>query len=277
MDLSNYLLFSDLDRTLIPNGAASESPAARAQFTDWVQRRGLRLVYVSGRHLSLLKQAIEEFNLPMPLAAIGDVGGSVFTIQDAQWHDDQAWRQHILQAWHQVSHRDIRAALADIADLRLQEDDQQAEYKLSYYTPRDILRDILFTLVRQRLKLLNVSANLIWSVDEEKNCGLLDVMPPAVSKLHAIHYLAQKWHVDLARCFFSGDSGNDLSVIVDGSLNCILVNNAPVEVKQEAQVELAHKGLAYRLYIARGNHNGMNGNYAAGVLEGLQHFLTNSG
>jgi hypothetical protein len=32
-----------------------------------------------------------------------------------------------------------------------------------------------------------------------------------------------------------------------------------------------------RLYLPRGNYLGMNGNYAAGVLEGLVHFIPETG
>jgi len=273
MDLSHYLLFSDLDRTLIPNGKQTESHQARASFTHYLHQTGLRVVYVSGRRLDLLQAAIADYQLPSPLAAIGDVGGAIYDVVDGQWHGDNDWQQHILKSWQTVSHQRIIDALNGVPALRLQEREAQAPYKISYYTSSDVVREQLFAQIRHCLHALSIDANLIWSVDEEKDCGLLDVMPPNASKLHAIHYLADKWGIDLAHCFFSGDSGNDLSVICDGSIRSILVNNATAAVKREATQELKNKNLSQRLYIAQGGYLHMNGNYAAGVLEGVAYFL----
>ena len=71
---------------------------------------------------------------------------------------------------------------------------------------------------------------------------------------------------------FAGDSGNDLDVLVSG-LQAILVNNAAEDVRQTAIHRLTEDGHSDWLYLARGGFAGMNGNYAAGVLEGLVHFF----
>jgi hypothetical protein len=70
---------------------------------------------------------------------------------------------------------------------------------------------------------------------------------------------------------FAGDSGNDLHALTSG-LQAILVKNSAADVQQAALKELGRKGLTDCLYIARGGLYGLNGNYAAGVLEGLVHF-----
>jgi hypothetical protein len=71
---------------------------------------------------------------------------------------------------------------------------------------------------------------------------------------------------------FAGDSGNDLDVLTSG-LRAILVKNAADEVRKEAVETLSAKHMMHRLYFPEGNYCGMNGNYAAGVLEGLVHFF----
>ena len=70
---------------------------------------------------------------------------------------------------------------------------------------------------------------------------------------------------------FSGDSGNDLPVLIS-PIPAILVNNASPELKAEA-VQLANKaGTAAALYLAQGGFLDMNGHYAAGILEGIAHY-----
>ena len=74
---------------------------------------------------------------------------------------------------------------------------------------------------------------------------------------------------------FAGDSGNDLTALTSG-LKAILVRNAATEVKTEAQQRVTATGYPERLYLAKGGFMGMNGNYAAGGLEGLVHFFPES-
>ncbi len=71
---------------------------------------------------------------------------------------------------------------------------------------------------------------------------------------------------------FSGDSGNDLEVLAS-RLPSVLVANAGAEVQAQARETAAAKGHSEALYIACGGLLGMNANYAAGILEGLVHFL----
>jgi len=68
------------------------------------------------------------------------------------------------------------------------------------------------------------------------------------------------------------DSGNDLPAL-DSGLQNVLVRNAHPEVREEALHIVRQKGVKKRLYIARGNFMGMKGNDAAGVLDGLVHFM----
>ena len=50
------------------------------------------------------------------------------------------------------------------------------------------------------------------------------------------------------------------------------MKNASDEVRREALESVVKNGRAETLYVAQGNFMGMNGNYTAGVLEGLAHF-----
>ena len=70
---------------------------------------------------------------------------------------------------------------------------------------------------------------------------------------------------------FAGDSGNDLPVLAS-EIPAVLVANASAEVRREALAQAATRGHTNALYIAQGNFMGMNGNYTAGVLEGVVHY-----
>ena len=65
--MKTILLCSDLDRTLIPNGAEDESPQARPLFAGLAAHPQLRLAYVSGRDKNLVKKGIVDFDLPSPI------------------------------------------------------------------------------------------------------------------------------------------------------------------------------------------------------------------
>jgi hypothetical protein len=75
-----------------------------------------------------------------------------------------------------------------------------------------------------------------------------------------------------SRVVFCGDSGNDLNVLTS-EIQAVLVKNASEEVRCEALESVVKNRRVETLYIAQGNFMGMNGNYTAGVLEGLTHFI----
>ena len=103
--------------------------------------------------------------------------------------------------------------------------------------------------------------------------GLLDVLPASATKLHAVEFLMQLLEFNDANTVFAGDSGNDLPVLISGKLQAVLVRNAHPDVVAEAKEELAKINAMDKLYVAQGGFLGMNGNYSAGVLEGLAHFI----
>lgn len=76
----------------------------------------------------------------------------------------------------------------------------------------------------------------------------------------------------LENTVFSGDSGNDLEVL-SSPVKAILVANATAELKQTAQRQAGKSGYSAALYLARGGCLGMNGNYSAGILEGIIHYM----
>jgi hypothetical protein len=270
---ANILLCSDLDRTILPNGAQPESPQARTKLRLFADRPELMLVYVSGRHAELIREAISEYHIPLPDFAIGDVGTTIYHIRDDRWHPWQEWSEAIAPDWNGAQHADLAALFNDLKELQLQEAEKQNTFKLSYYTQPELDHDALIGEMSSRLRKHKIKASLIWSVDESANVGLLDVLPESATKLHAVQFLRERQGFQVQQTVFAGDSGNDLPVVTSGELQSVLVKNAHPDVIHAAKKALQEKGASEQLYVAQGGFLQMNGNYSAGVLEGVVHFL----
>ena len=271
-DPTEILLCSDLDRTILPNGEAPESPGAREVLRRIARRAQIRLVYVSGRNRKLIQDAIENYCLPLPDFAIGDVGTTIYDLDKGSWNKWSAWNDEISKDWPEGGHDELAGMLSDMAQLRPQESEKQNRFKLSYYTDADADQQVLVQEIRQRLKSRGVRPSVIWSVDEQRDVGLIDVLPERANKVHAVRFLAKSQGISKNRVVYAGDSGNDLAVMVS-DIQSILVRNAAETVRREARESVEKSGLEETLYEAKGGFLGMNGNYTAGVLEGLAHFL----
>lgn len=265
--MKRFLLCTDLDRTLIPNGKQPESPMASERFRQLVNREEVTLVYVTGRHRALIEQAIAEFDLPTPDFAIADVGTTIYQIDLSGWRQWDEWGEQIAPDWHGLTHAGLYHLLSVFPALRLQEKEKQNCHKLSFYVPLETDVQRLIGEMNIRLAHAGIRANLIWSIDEATGLGLLDVLPVSANKLHAIRFLMQQKGFNHSNTIFAGDSGNDLDVLIS-DIHSVLVANADAEVKHRAAN--AHPDT---LYIAKGDYLGMNGNYSAGILEGVAHYL----
>lgn len=265
--MKRFLLCTDLDRTLIPNGKQPESPQAMERFKRLVNCEEVTLVYMTGRHRALIEQAIAEFDLPQPDFAIADVGTTIYRIDSSGWRHWDEWDAQIAPDWQGLTHDELYRLLSVFPALRLQEEEKQNRHKLSFYVTLDTDVKRLLEEVGARLKYSDIKANLIWSIDEKAELGLLDVLPVSANKLHAIRFMMQQQGFLHENTVFAGDSGNDLDVLLS-DIPAVLVANADAEVRSLAAS--AHKDT---LYIAGGGYLGMNGNYSAGILEGVAHYL----
>jgi len=264
--MKRFLLCTDLDRTLIPNGVQPASPEAKERFVRLVSCEEIALVYVTGRHRALIERAIAEFGLPLPDFAIADVGTTIYHVDASGWTHSDEWDAQIAPDWRGLTHDELYRLLSVFPALRLQEKEKQNRHKLSFYVPLETDAQALISEMDARLRYSEISANLIWSIDEAKEIGLLDVLPSSANKLHAIRFLMQQQGYTLENTLFAGDSGNDLDVLMS-DIRSVLVANADAETKQRAA-----KASADALYVAKGGYLGMNGNYSAGILEGAAHY-----
>lgn len=270
--LKRILICTDLDRTLLPNGIQPESPGAREAFARLVSRPNVTLAYVSGRHRELVEEAINEYGLPPPDWVIGDVGTTIYRAGASEWENWTDWEEEIAADWRGLTANDLRPLFDNVPDLRLQEEAKQNRFKLSYYVSMGFDAEVLRQEMASRLDAQNLAASLIYSVDEAAATGLLDVLPARATKLHAVEFLMRHQNFELHNTVFAGDSGNDLPVIVS-RIPSVLVANADRAVVEQAQKQVCLKGNQEALYLAKGGFLGMNGNYCAGILEGIAYFL----
>jgi hypothetical protein len=271
MTIPRLLLCTDLDRTLLPNGAQPESPQARQRFAELVSHTGISLVFVSGRDKGLVQDAIKDYQLPQPDFVISDVGTNIYDVREGQWQVWPQWQQEIAPDWNGYSHTQLSDLLSDVTDLQLQELSKQNTFKLSYYVPLHADQKALDQQLRERLDARHIEASLVWSVDEAANIGLLDVLPKRATKLHAVEFLQVYLDIPKSATLFAGDSGNDLPVLTS-HIPAVLVANAMPSVTEEAQATAAAAGNQQYLYLAQGDFLDMNGNYSAGILEGVAHY-----
>ena len=268
------LLCTDLDRTLIPNGNEPASENSLELFRKLANQPEVTLVYVTGRDQNLVLQAINEYNLPLPSIVLADVGSSIYKINDQIWTFVSEWEEIISSDWKGMFANDIEKLLVGIKNIELQESSKQNRHKLSYYASLNSDSEQLINQLKNILDLNSIACNFIWSIDEQANVGLLDVLPASAGKRQAIEFIMNNLNFDFSNTIFSGDSGNDICVM-SSPIKSILVANANVKVKESAVNAAMSNNQMSTLYLAKGDYLNMNGNYSAGILEGVAHYKPN--
>ena len=270
--MRRLLLCTDLDRTLLPNGSAPESANARKNFRRLAQHPQVTLVYVTGRHQQLVEQAINKYKLPQPDYVIADVGSTIYEINGHSWHYQQQWERLIDHDWQGKNANELHSLLVNLNGLKLQEESKQNTHKLSYYVALNHDHQKIISAMQSLLQQQSIKANLIWSVDQLANTGLLDVLPASAGKRQAIEFLMQQLKFDYSETVFAGDSGNDICVM-SSQIQSVLVANADEDVRDAAIKQAQANHQQNTLYLAQGNFMDMNGNYSAGILEGVAHYI----
>lgn len=263
MSIPQYLLASDLDGTLIPLERSAQRLREVEEFVQAVRNaQGLMLAYVTGRHLALAEQGIAEFELPWPDLLVCDVGTSVYRRIDGGYEPDEEYQRRMRAAFGGLRGEDIKGTLASVEDLELQEDEKQAKFKVSYYTPKHA--SSVLDEVADLLRSTGGNVNLVSSYDAVSDRGLLDVLPAGVAKDYAVRYLHDHTQVAADGLIYAGDSGNDRAAMLAG-YRVIVVANAEESLKVDLKEEAAKQHLDEYLYFAE--HP-----FARGVLEGCRHF-----
>jgi sucrose-6F-phosphate phosphohydrolase len=233
------LLISDLDGTLLGDQRALD------EFKSWyVQKEDeLRIVYSSGRFLESICESIELHGLPAPAGIICGVGTEIHDLMAGERVAD--WPS-CRQTW---SAEAVRAVCATIDSLEEQPRHLLSDFKVSYYG--DDLTEIELARLERKLESLGQDVSIVYSSNRD-----LDILPAGTNKGTAARFLSERWSIGADRVIVAGDTGNDAGMFCCG-FRGIVVGNARPELKSVRGTNVYHAKL----------------HFAAGVLEGLKHWL----
>lgn len=245
------MLVSDIDYTLIYDGDEEEGdPHALGRLEEALEEAGVAFAVASGRSLDLVQEAIETHRLPIPTVLVSSVGTEIHYAsrergsRDVRWILDRGYAQRLRHAWDRDA---VQEVLARLEALEPQPEDAQREFKLSYFLEDgDAVAAVRTALAEARLR-----ATVIYS-----HGRYLDVLAHRASKGAAVRYLANKWGLLPDRVAVAGDSGNDEEMLRGPFRGIVVGNHAP-----ELEGLRGRRGV----YFAQAS-------YAAGVLEGLEHW-----
>jgi sucrose-phosphate synthase len=238
------LLVTDIDGTLIePKLNNPGLQELKTYLTNRTEKVAFALA--SGRNLALVKKVIEEEQLPLPDFIICSVGTEIYYTNGKDYILDKGWATFLAGRWKR---EDIANRLKGIPWLKLQDEEAQNPYKISFYYDKEKYNH------EQLIKVLGAGwykVNIIISHGE-----FIDIMPKRASKGNAIKFLCHKWAIPLSSVIAAGDSGNDVDMF-RSSVKGIIVGNRSIELAQYVTTK--------SIYVAKSSAS-------EGILEGLKHY-----
>ncbi len=248
------LLVCDIDNTLVGDRESL------AELLALLRREHghVGFAVATGRSYQLTMKVLEEERILRPDILVTSVGTEIHEGP----HLDPAvgWAAHLRFSWDRDG---IVRALQGVPGLRLQGEEGQRAFKVSYYTDGRAVADgsdgdpayvggqLIEAEVRRRLRTAGLRFNAIFSHGQ-----YLDILPVRASKGKAVRYLADKWELSLERVLVAGDSGNDEEMLLGQTLAVVVGNYSE---------ELEPLRGQPRIYFA-------DAPYAGGILEGIDHY-----
>jgi hypothetical protein len=242
-----FLLITDLDHTLVGLDTALEQ--LNQLLDDHRQKYGTRLVYSTGRSLSLYQQLATEKDLLEPDVLIASVGTEIY--QRGKNQPDTVWAAKLAENWNRD---EVVAVASHFSDLVPQVDSEQRPYKVSYFLAAAAAKEVIPRLTVM-LGDRQLDTQLVYSGSRD-----LDILPRLANKGNAMTFIRQQFNIAPENAIACGDSGNDISMFAERSERGIIVGNAMPEL-----LEWHYLNPNSNRYLAKAH-------CAAGILEGLQHF-----
>ncbi|MCA9221440.1 MAG: HAD-IIB family hydrolase [Pirellulaceae bacterium] len=238
---AELLLISDLDDTFLGDREALR------RFSEFFpdMKEQLAIVYASGRFFETVKDDVRTTPLPEPLAVIGGVGSEIRSFPEGELN--QNWVERISNKW---SAKKVREILADEADVKLQPEKFQSDFKVSHFLRGGSQEQL--DRIQAKLFDAGVNASVIYSSDRD-----LDFLPEGVNKGTAAAFIARELGFDQDHVIVAGNSGNDAKLF-EHDFYGIVVSNAHEQLKQYADL--------HRVYLSPHAR-------ADGVRDGLRHWI----
>ncbi len=238
---------------------------ALRQLHEAIDSEWIDLIFVTGRFVASILEAIDEFELPSPDWIIGDVGSSIYRANNqSPGHYDQVglYRQHLDSICPSAELAAVHRRFATDLPIERQEEVNQGPHKLSYYCDATAL-DTIVEQMEAMIERDQHPLSMVHSVDPDVGRGMIDVMPRGVNKAYALQWWSDHVDHDPTRMVYAGDSGNDLAALTSG-VRGIVVGNASHDLRRKLDRHGKHlidQGLIYF------SQNG----YTTGVVEGARH------
>lgn len=246
--MAKFLFVTDLDNTLVGDDNALKE--LNANLREHRREYESKIVYITGRSLTLYRKLAAEKHLLKPDALVTAVGTEIYFNPDEDV-PATAWSEKLSEGWDRSL---IVATAAHFADLVAQPETEQRPFKVSYFLTEEAAVEVLPRL-EKLLQERGLNVKLVYSSGKD-----LDILPKRGNKGLAMQFLRQKWEIDPAQTVVCGDSGNDIDLFSIDKERGIIVGNAQPELLLWYNINPAeHRYLA-------------NAHYAAGILEGLKYF-----
>ena len=245
------------------------------KFFELIKKNNLKLIYVTGRNLSLFKEAVKEYGIIYPDYLISDTGAVVYNNEGGKMIINIQWTNHLKENAVNWNRELMIKEIELLNELRMQEESVQNEYKISYYLDSKKNKEKVLYFIKKVLKKYKIESEVIFSFDPLKNnVGLIDILPNIATKIAALEFVRKNClKFKKENIIYCGDSGNDILPLTFG-YKSVVVKNAPQSVKKEIKKIANKKKIGDLIYFCKGNNSG-NGNYSSGIIEGIEYFFEN--
>ena len=234
------LIIADIDNTLTGDEKAMHD------FFDLISEAEENIGFgiATGRRYEDVMHLLENYHFPHPEVLITSVGTEIY--YGKNFTMDKSWQKHIDFRWEPEK---IRAVFDDMNGFYLQEDHEQANYKISYKVDFEVAPRL--AAIRRIMRENGIRAKAITS-----HGMFLDIIPTRAGAGLCIRHIAYKWGFPLENILVAGDSGNDEAMLAGNTLG-VVVGNYSEELEPLRKYP--------RVYFAEAHH-------AAGIIEGIRYY-----
>lgn len=236
----NRAIFASLDLNLIGDRESL------SEFLQTIQQLHKSTIFgiATGRRLDDALATLRQYNIPKPDVLISGQGTEIFYAPNLT--QSAVWERHINHLWNPQA---VRDTLAEMPGLQLQPRHCQSTFMISYYVDHKVadIHEIRKALLRNEL-----AVNTIFSFGQ-----FLDVLPVRASKGLALRWCAEQLGFPLENTLVAGVTGADADMLRGNTLAAVVDNRHLGELSDLANIE--------NIYFS-------NRQYAAGVLEAMEHY-----